>query len=349
MSVGFITYDLNTSVSPPIPGGCSFYRQLLPMSTLTNTQTLMGLPAWEAENGFGIKHGAQRASFGFDTIVMKALMGRNTAHQIRLAQDAGQRIVVDVDDFYDGLAPSNVAYKFTDPSHNKLMNREFFRDVIEACDIVSVSTPFLYDYYSQTHPDVRLVRNGIDLRFFEKRKVRNVPNPVLGWVGAIPWRSEDVETLRWWLPEFLVKHDLMFHHSGDRLDYPPFADLAGVVSSRVTTSPQMPIFQYFQEAFTFDIGIVPLNDIPFNHAKSCIKGLEYAAMGIPFVAQATPEYQWLADSGIGRVAVTPEDWVSHLEDLLDYKTRKREAAKNYTALQQHTMESRDWSWLSKGT
>ena len=67
------------------------------------------------------------------------------------------------------------------------------------------------------------------------------------------------------------------------------------------------------------------------------------------MAQATPEYQWLADSGIGRVAVTPEDWVSHLEDLLDYKTRKREAAKNYTALQQHTMESRDWSWLSKET
>ena len=349
MSVGFITYDLNTSVSPPIPGGCSFYRQLLPMSTITDTQTLMGLPAWEAESGFGIKHGAQRASFGFDTIVMKALMGRNTAHQIRLAQDAGQRIVVDVDDFYDGLAPSNVAYKFTDPSHNKLMNREFFRDVIEACDIVSVSTPFLYDYYSQTHPDVRLVRNGIDLRFFEKRKVRNVQKPVLGWVGAIPWRSEDIETLRSWLPMFLVKHDLMFHHSGHRDDYPSFAELAGIDPARVTTSPQMPIFQYFQEAFCFDIGIVPLNDIPFNHAKSNIKGLEYAAAGIPFVAQALPEYQRLAGDGIGRVAVTPEEWVSHLEELLDYKTRKREAATNHALLTQHVMSERDWSWLSKET
>lgn len=349
MSVGFATYDLNTSVSPPIPGGCAFYRLFLPMSTIFDTQTLMGVPAWESESGFGIRTGQGRAAFGFDTMVIKGLMARNTLIQVRAAQALGQRIVVDVDDFYDGLTEANVAHKFTDPEFNKIMNRDFLRDVIQAADVVTVSTQFLKDYYDEIHPDVRLIRNAIDLKFFQKRKVLNVKKPVLGWVGAVPWRSNDLETLRSWLPDFLDKHDLMFHHSGHRDDSTSFAELAGIDPSRVTTSPQMPIFQYFQEAFCFDIGIVPLNDIPFNHAKSCIKGLEYAASGIPFVAQGLPEYQQLMDDGIGRCAWEPEDWVSHLEDLLDYKTRKREAARNHALLSRHVISERDWSFLSKET
>jgi hypothetical protein len=39
------------------------------------------------------------------------------------------------------------------------------------------------------------------------------------------------------------------------------------------------------------VGLVPLTRGPFNEAKSYLKGLEYAAAGIPFIATPTEEYQ----------------------------------------------------------
>jgi hypothetical protein len=105
-----------------------------------------------------------------------------------------------------------------------------------------------------------------------------------------------------------------------------------------------PIVRY-QEMLTFDIGLVPLTDIPFNHAKSFLKGIEYAAGNIPFVASALPEYQILAKSGVGRVAGTPDEWVRHLTELLDYRTRKREAAvQRETVLREHTIRARASEW-----
>lgn len=97
--------------------------------------------------------------------------------------------------------------------------------------------------------------------------------------------------------------------------------------------------------FKFDIGLVPLNDIPFNRAKSFIKGLEYTASGIPFVAQALPEYERLWEDGIGYLAITPQDWREKVERLLDYKTRKRAAAENYRIMsEKHTIKQREDEW-----
>jgi hypothetical protein len=103
---------------------------------------------------------------------------------------------------------------------------------------------------------------------------------------------------------------------------------------------------------TFDIGLVPLTDITFNHAKSFLKGIEYAAGNIPFVASALPEYQILAKSGVGRVAGSADDWVKHLTELLDYRTRKIEAAvQRQTVLRDHSIRARasEWSEVFNGS
>ena len=94
-----------------------------------------------------------------------------------------------------------------------------------------------------------------------------------------------------------------------------------------------------------DVGIVPLRDVEFNHAKSYLKGLEYGAAGIPFIAQALPEYQILADSGVGRVATTPDEWLGHMEDLLNPKVRLEERTKNFeTISEKFSMKQRGYEW-----
>jgi glycosyltransferase involved in cell wall biosynthesis len=116
-------------------------------------------------------------------------------------------------------------------------------------------------------------------------------------------------------------------------------------STKITKQERLPLSKYPQLFRKFDIGIVPLNDIPFNHAKSTIKGLEYASAGIPFVASYSPEYDLLEKQGVGRVAKSSEEWVGHLEDLMSAKTRKYEREKNYEEVRAlHTMKVRGKKW-----
>lgn len=83
-----------------------------------------------------------------------------------------------------------------------------------------------------------------------------------------------------------------------------------------------------------DVGLVPMADKPSNFgAKSCLKGLEASAAGLPFVASASSEYRWLRDSlGVGRVAAKPVDWRRHLVALLDPEVRAAEGAENRAAV-----------------
>jgi glycosyltransferase involved in cell wall biosynthesis len=136
----------------------------------------------------------------------------------------------------------------------------------------------------------------------------------------------------------------MIHHAGHSDNSPAFAEVTGVNPNRVTTSPIVPINDY-SSGFKFDIGIVPLNDIPFNYAKSNIKGLEYAAANIPFVASDVPEYRHLHEDGVGHIARTPEEWVNQLEHLLTYQNRRLEAARSYqTVVDKWSIEARAKDW-----
>lgn len=159
------------------------------------------------------------------------------------------------------------------------------------------------------------------------------------------WRSNDLDGLNEWLPDFLEEHDLMFHHAGHMEDAPDFQKEVGVPAGRMMKSRMMPLHRY-AEMLTFDIGCVFLSEIDFNRAKSTIKGLEYAASNIPFVAQALPEYERLAGLGVGRVARTGDEWRKHLTELLDYKTRKREAAiQRNLVVKDHSIHARAPEWI----
>jgi hypothetical protein len=81
----------------------------------------------------------------------------------------------------------------------------------------------------------------------------------------------------------------------------------------------------YQNLFTFDIGLVPLSDVPFNQAKSAIKGLEYASAGVPFIASDLDEYRSLHDGGIGLLAKKTRHWFAHIERLRDPVERAEQA------------------------
>lgn len=344
MSIAWITNDwiVGEHSGTITPGGCAYYRCYLPAS-VTGQRSRLGYPAWDGIRGFGVKENNRLGVFGFKDVMLKLIMDKWTPDLIQRAQAMGQRIYVDIDDHYEGLTEANLAYEITHPDKNRRTNRDHYHRVIMAADVVTVSTPFLLEWWSQRRDNVVMVRNGVNHRQFTRIKHIN-RKPVIGWVGVTGFRNNDLEQLQHWLPAFLDEHDLMFHHAGYDPNYPHISTLTGINPARVTTSPTVPITHY-DSILNFDIGLVPLNNIPFNEAKSNIKGLEYAAKGIPFIASPLPEYRALHETGAGNLANTPDEWAAHATRLLDYKQRRLDANRAYnTVLQQWSIDQRAAEW-----
>lgn len=341
LSEEFLPHPQDKSIL--LPGGCAFYRCAVPAKALGTDA--FGRPVFDPARGFGVRVDTDLGRFGFRTVVLKLLMDNWIPTAIRQAQALGQRIVIDVDDYYEGIPEGNLARESTSAEANKIRNREHYLESILLADTITVSTPFLRDHYAKQHPDVVLVRNSLMPGMFTRQKVRN-RKPVIGWVGGVSWKSDDLAMLRDWLPDFLEDNDLMFHHSGDVPEHPSFAEVTGVNPARVTTLPMTRVDEYPLLFTPIDIGIVPLASNNFNAAKSFLKGLEYAASGIPFVADPTPEYLELARKGTGLIATSPDEWVEKLTSLLDYKTRRRAAAVNAAMADEHWSfwaRAREWS------
>ena len=350
-TIGFLSFDWSFGIKPLQPNGCLYYRGYLPNLELQKYgwDSFVGTPGFNTEHGFGMMLPNDQALHGFDIVSFKLLMLSSLIDQIPLAQKkTGIKVVVDVDDWFDELEETNIAHKLTDPKLNPHNNRDNYKKIIELADAVIVSTPILYDHYSKLRDNVFMVRNAIDINTPGRWKGKGDnggKTPTIGWVGATPWRSNDLEIYQSFLNEFLRENKLKFHHSGSIINAPQIEQLAAIDPIRVTKEQMKPIFDYPELFKKINVGLVPLNPIPFNEAKSFLKGLEYVAGGVPFVASALPEYKLLESQGIGRTASTPEEWIGHLTELLDPKIRKEDRDRNRENVKKfHALDVRGKEW-----
>jgi hypothetical protein len=141
------------------------------------------------------------------------------------------------------------------------------------------------------------------------------------------------------------------HHSGwedlhaTKWGAKPFHQMIGVAADKVSVSSMMPSHRIPELFDWFDVGIVPLNQIDFNVAKSFIKGLEYAASGTPFVAQASAEYLLLEADGVGVTVSNERQWFGALKRLWSSRdARVEQMESNAAGLAKHSMELRAGEW-----
>jgi glycosyltransferase involved in cell wall biosynthesis len=120
----------------------------------------------------------------------------------------------------------------------------------------------------------------------------------------------------------------------------------GVDTMRLSSTTWRPLCLHHFIVASLDVGIVPLADTAFNAAKSWLKGLEYAAMGIPFVASHLPEYELLRDRGIGILAHSKaKSWNRALSGLMDNPERDALGREYRTIVANDlTIRSHAWRW-----
>lgn len=343
--VGLATSDWSLSIVDArgwqIPGGANWIRFGQVAGGMRNH--LVSGVLRELNSGLAVQT-FDNAIHKVPIIVMQRLMDDWVLEAMPKAQNDGIVIINDIDDLFWGIHPDNSAKKVVDPNHNKSSNFDIYKKVLASSDLVTVSTPYLLSEVQKLNSNVLLVENGVSSHLFSRKKHRKVA-PTVGWVGSTAHRSNDLEILA--DPFGRLPRNWKFHHTGHLDSHPSFAKKTGISPSRLTVTPMLPPLEYPLGFRDFDIGVVPLNDIPFNRAKSWIKGLEYAAAGIPFIASRSDEYVRLNEQyGVGRLAGSSEEWLQHFDELSDYRIREKESIANRQVIEKHfsvsQMMSKPW-------
>lgn len=249
----------------------------------------------------------------------------------------GPFCVFETDDDNLGISPTNPApYKFWgQPEHrtNYLNNMRVSHRIV-------TSTEYLRGLIAdQTgHPDVVVARNTVPASMLEIPKPQN-PRLVIGWAGGISHKPD------WeWSRSGIRKALVQIKDSTVRMigaDYRPMMRLPADRTEHVDWFPD--VGQYWHSpALGFDIGLAPLAPLAFNRSKSEIRLIEYAARGIPVVAQDYSVYSgFVKDGETGFLVKTQKEWTEAIIELADDAAlRERMGAAARLMASQHTIQAR---------
>ncbi len=279
------------------------------------------------------------------------LQGFVPAERVLRARRAGQVVVCDVTDTPE-VPETSMYYPLVEAMRPAVLA------MYHAADALTVSSAYLERYFaaSRACPPVHLVRNAVALeRWGPGEPIRT--RPTIGWCGTLLERADDLAVLRPWLGAFVERHDLHVVHVGDGAmgvpgwvrTPPSFAEAAHVDPGRVERRAVRAFADYLvtRPWHGIDVQLVPLTDHHYSRGKSCLKGLESAAQGIPFVASPHEEYRWL---GCGHLAGSDlahqpaAAWIAALERTLDPAERRTmvERARARVASEDISVRWRDW-------
>lgn len=250
-----------------------------------------------------------------DVAVFQRMANRDAATCVRCWQSQGTAVVVDVDDLLSAIPKNNPAWE---TFNARVEHWRYIDEVCAVADLVTVSTPALAEYYGRFHGRVRLLRNCVPDRFLEVERVEN-ERPVLGWAGNVATHRDDLKVAGT-APGIVVQRS--------RATFLAIGDPRILSTLRVPGEcvPWQALEEYPKILARLDVGMVPLHDSPFNRAKSALKGLDYAACGVAFVASPLPEYRELAAMGIGLLADGRRQWEGRLRRLLTDRPYRDELA-----------------------
>lgn len=280
-----------------------------------------------------------------DVIVLQRPMNRQLVEAIPLIQAWGTAVVVEVDDDFSRVHPKNPAWKGIQPHLSPDNNLLWFNLAAQMADLVTVSTPALTKRYG-AHGRVRELPNYIPESYLSVKRETENECLELGWPGNAKVHPGDLKVVGNSVLN-LVQEGYHFRAIGTKQT---FTDLkiegAFPLLGRTTLVDWVSLEEYPAAVAQIDVGIAPLALTPFNRAKSWLKGLEYAALGIPFVASDLPEYRKLQRLGAGSIASVPSSWETQLRHLIEDDEHRALCAEEGRAVASElTIEKHAWRWL----
>jgi hypothetical protein len=330
-------------------GGCGHYRCIWPARAAIADGAPIDLvmpdePAERQLRAMWLEVGDRRTLQGVehpgaDVVVLQRPLDDFLALAVPHLQAKGVRVVVEIDDDFDAISPRNVSWASVDPARNPRRNRNWLRQACLTADLVVCSTPALARRYAP-HGRGRVVRNRVPAHYLEIERETH-DDVAVGWSGSVDTHPDDLQVCGGGVARALRATGATFGVVGTgrgvkrRLGLP----------TEPLASGWLPIEAYPRALAQLDIGIVPLEITPFNEAKSCLKMMEMAALGVVPIGSPTAENRWLYSAGIGLLAGSPRHWEGQIKELAGDPARLAEvAAATRERMAALTIEANAFEW-----
>jgi len=202
---------------------------------------------------------------------------------------SGKPIIYETDDLLTESSLTKEAFNHPQrPDYEK--KSPFIKQFIQAATVVSVSTEFLQEQYSDLNDNIVVLPNLLNdvLWQFPEKDHTQQDKLIIGFAGS-QGHMEDLRMIEDVLLAIYAKYrnKIAFSFIGcitDQLKALPYSTFTEANSQYVGWSTRL-------RNAKFDIAVVPLIDHPFNQCKSHIKWLEYSALGIPAIFSNLAEYK----------------------------------------------------------
>ena len=237
------------------------------------------------------------------------------AERFTTARKLGQHIFYDIDDDMWNVPDWNPAASGDTPEMRKIVETNML-----ACDAVVTSTPALAASVRLnlgTATRTVVCRSGIDTKLFSMHKEHRPLR--VGWMGETRYRGPSLGYHSRAIFSILADTDqqIEFWQLGYMRGSPDVSDFLGEWASviEIVRRPWVPYSKLPTELRQIDIGIIPEKPSRFALSRSATTGLAMGSAGIPYVATANPEYEYLeANHGIG---LTVDDQWDVFRSLID--------------------------------
>lgn len=308
--------------------GSNHYRVRLPQETLR----AKGFDAEYCQTG-----GESRDA---DVIYFNRPASRKAVEVIAKLVSDGYAVVVDVDDLFSHVRQGHSMYgERADQTH---------RLVKWACNLatmVTASTPGVLDAYAAPEKG-RVIPNFVPESYLTVKPEPGARPRCIGWSGTIASHPNDLQVTGGAVARTAWDHDWQVAAIGPREQARDVRRALKMLDRQsLYTTGWLSLAGYPRAVASLGIGIVPLEDCLFNDAKSWLKGLEFASLGVPFVASPSVEYAKLRLHGIGFTASRPNKWRAELAELMrDDLYRAEEAQSNRALAAELTIERHAHVW-----
>lgn len=314
--------------------GCGMYRMFWPGAAIKNSGKPVTIRNRSPEI---VVDKSTRKILGInvgdaDVVVMQRPGSKQIQEIVPILHEQGKKIIFDMDDSLSLIHPRNPFYKDYDPRVNLNRNWMHIATACRMADHLTVTTKALADEYGK-HGRVSIVPNHIPESYLKIQRTFN-DIPVVGWAGWTKTHVDDLRVTKGMINKAVVEAKGKFVGFGD-------TDIFMQLGVRNRYPNENWAFtsvdDYPKRLVGFDIGLVPLQDNPFNLAKSWLKGLEYASLGIVPVVTPIGDYKNLIDIGAAIPASSPKEWYNVVRELildndmrLELSTRVRKIASEWT-------------------
>lgn len=282
-----------------------------------------------------------------DVVVLQRPTHKFLVQAIPLMRRKGVAVVIDMDDDLSAIDANNPAFSIM---HPRLGSEHSWQNVQEACEsatLVTVSAPSLLNVYARrTAGDV--LPNYVPRAFTEYRPVELMP--FVGWAGAIFSHPNDLQQMGPTISKVLREFGTFrLIGPGDRLE----TVVGSTLADKIDVVGKIEFLDWHKGlADHIGVGVAPTANTRFNRAKSWLKPLEYASVGVVPISSERVEYVRLQrDYGIGFIAPTTKDWYRTISQLLKNEGERVALSEMWrqVVVDHLTIERNAFKWLESWT